>query len=101
MIITSLRNDKSRSRRCKDAILLTISNIFLESGAIRCYHCSTVTDSDFSCSDELFDPDENLSDCSNVFDAQYCIKATGSWGGWFGLSFRYLSKNQNKTFHNA
>merc|ERR1739844_288214 len=55
-------------------------------GSIDCYSCDS--SSDFSCS-EFWDPSLDVnkqyySDCSEVYDAKYCVKMTGVFDGKLG-----------------
>ncbi len=53
---------------------------FTNASNLHCYVCDETNSKDFGCSDpSLLGSTES---CSNVFDAQYCIKAEGVWAGW-------------------
>merc|ERR1711963_1014078 len=72
----------------KTSLLLTvaISSYLPSVSAISCYECDS--SKNFSCT-EYWDPSltvvqDFITDCSHVFEAQYCVKMTGIFEGKLG-----------------
>lgn len=68
------------------SIILTMIIVISPATAIYCYECDSATN--FSCS-EFWDPTlpvtkQYLTDCSRVYNAQYCIKMSGVFEGKLG-----------------
>ena len=67
-------------------ITVILSSIIKCSESIYCYSCDS--SADFTCS-EFWDPSQEVnkqyySDCSDVYDAKYCVKMTGIFDGKLG-----------------
>eukprot|EP00090_Calanus_glacialis_P020821 TRINITY_DN3213_c0_g1_i1.p1 TRINITY_DN3213_c0_g1~~TRINITY_DN3213_c0_g1_i1.p1 ORF type:complete len:142 (+),score=38.14 TRINITY_DN3213_c0_g1_i1:269-694(+) len=67
-------------------VLLSLSLLLKHTDAIQCFECDS--SKNFSCT-EFWDPSlvvvQNFtSDCSHVFEAEYCVKMTGVFEGKLG-----------------
>jgi len=67
-------------------VAIAIISLLPISFAIRCFECDS--SKDYSCTEE-WDPSlpvvsHFLTDCSHVFEAQYCVKMTGVFEGKMG-----------------